>query len=582
MSRYRRLSGTIILLFFLSAGNLGLLAQERLLLTGRLGYGYFGNNPFVTDVNRWSLNQGFIALDLSGYLLDPRLITFSLSGNYSKTGYSRQLEGSDYGNAGYQLQLNFLPRRNFNFGLRYGKNKIMFQQAIVPGANPTSFSTHFTNKEFYINLFRVKFLPNIRVNYFDHSYFSEINEDNISAEKRLEVSAVKSAGKSHFDLNYRLENRENDFLAFDTTHQNVRVIERVNFNPDSSLYINGVYNNYSVKLPNDESLGSDSAGLSLHYSRRFSKNIQASVRYNYALRSGDRYASHSHSAGLRANVNVTSNIVVSPEVAFFTDRLSLDEGEENISEPSLGLRLSYQDEIFKMRFNSIVGLYYRAQTNDVRGDMNDFSQFFSVSLGAGHMRSVLGTLSYTYSKVDLDMDNTFMENASFFEGIGRKQDSNLLRLELRSGAIRLVHIYLYSQYNRFKREYSVEGISDAQTFDNGVTVNFNGISLSANYGTSRFSFGETRADFDSFSYILNIRFHNGLDFRAQSTKRTRTDVFFLGDYEWVQEVYLRYNVGKFFLSAVYRKRKAIIQGFDRQDEGISLRVSRSLGVLFRR
>ena len=582
MSRYRRLSGTIILLFFLCAGNLGLRAQERLLLTGRLGYGYFGNNPFVTDVNRWSLNQGFIALDLSGYLLDPRLITFSLSGNYSKTGYSRQLEGSDYGNAGYQLQLNFLPRRNFNFGLRYGKNKIMFQQAIVPGANPTSFSTHFTNKEFYINLFRVKFLPNIRVNYFDHSYFSEINEDNVSAEKRLEVSAVKSAGKSHFDLNYRLENRENDFLAFDTTHQNVRVIERVNFNPDSSLYINGVYNNYSVKLPNDESLGSDSAGLSLHYSRRFSKNIQASVRYNYALRSGDHYASHSHSAGLRANVNVTSNVVVSPEVAFFTDRLSLDEGEENISEPSLGLRLSYQDEIFKMRFNSIVGLYYRAQTNDVRGDMNDFSQFFSVSLGAGHMRSVLGTLSYTYNKVDLDMDNTFMENASFFEGIGRKQDSNLLRLELRSGAIRLVHIYLYSQYNRFKREYSVEGISDAQTFDNGVTVNFNGISLSANYGTSRFSFGVTRADFDSFSYILNIRFHNGLDFRAQSTKRTRTDVFFLGDYEWVQEVYLRYNVGKFFLSAVYRKRKAIIQGFDRQDEGISLRVSRSLGVLFRR
>jgi hypothetical protein len=552
------------------------------LLTGKIGYGYFGNNPFMSDVNRWNLNQGFLSLDLSGYLLDPRLITFSLSGNYSKTGYSEELEGSDYGNTGYQLQLNFLPRRNFNFGLRYGKNKIMFQQAIFPGANPTSFSTHFTNKEFYINLFRIKFLPNIRVNYFDHSYYSEINEENVSSEKRLEVSAVKSMGKSHFDLNYRLENRENDFLAFDTTHQNLRVIERLDFSPDSKLYINGIYNKYSVKLPNDESLGSDSAGLSLHYSRRFSKTIQASVRYNYALRSGDRFSSHSHSAGVRANVNVSSHIVVSPEVAFFTDRLSVDQQEENITEPSLGLRLSYQEEILKMQLSTVAGLYYRAQSNDVRGDMNDFSQFFTVSLGAGNMRSVLGTLSYTYNKVDLDMDDTFDGDSLFFEGIGRKQDSNLLRLELRSGAIRLVHIYLYSQYNRFKREYSVEGISDARTFDNGVTVNFNGISLSANYGTSRFSFGQTRADFDSFSYILNVRFHGGLDFRAQSTKRTRTDIFFLGDFEWVQEVYLRYNVGKFFLSAVYRKRKAKIQGFDRQDEGISLRVSRSLGVLFRR
>jgi hypothetical protein len=561
-----------------------LASQRNFTLTGQIGYGYFGSSPFSKGAENWRYNQKFVSLNLNGFLWDPRFITFSLGANYADTSYSQELAGSDMDNIGYQVQADFFPRRKINFGFGYGKSKFSFDQLIPASGTSGALNTHTTSKDFHLNILRIKFLPDIRLTYMDRQYTSEIRQADTESERRLDLGAVKTIGISHLDLSYRYLNRENQFLAFDTFHQNLRITERFDFSPDSRLYLSGTYFDYAVRLPDETSKGNQAGGLSLHFNKKFSSRLLGSLRYSYNFRAGDdKYRSRSHQVGLRVTYNLSQHFILTPEVNYFTDRISLDDRRDNVSEPALGLRLGFQKEIAKIRLTSSVGAFYRKQQSDLKGDIDDFSQTFSLSLNSGRADKILGSLSYNFQRVDLDTSAPTPPGnleTPFYDGIGRKQDSHQARLELRSNALRFVNIYLYSNYHRFKAEYPIQGITDTQTFNNGITLSLKRLSFSADYGISRFDFGEESADYDSFSFVLDFRLIKGLDFRAQSSKRTRTDILFLGDYELVQEAYLRYNIGKFFLSAVYRKRRVRMQDYEREDEGVSLRISRSFGFVF--
>ncbi len=554
-----------------------LAAQQNLSLTGQIGYGYHRSNPFLQTDESLHYHQLFVSLDLRGFLWTPRFMTFSVSGNYADTNYNQELEDSNFSNFGYQLQADFFPQKKINFGLRYGRSELNFDQIIQ---NSTASNTHVINKDFYFNILSIKFLPSIRINYLDQKYLSEFNQADNQSEKRVEVSANKTLGKSYFDMNYRSINRENQYLAFDSFHQNLRITERIDFSPDTKLYLNGIYSDYSVKLPDNSTLGSSSGSFSIAFNKKIGEKILGNVRYNFNLRAGEGYEAYSHNVGIRVNYNLSQSIVLSPDINYFTENLFLDSGEEHITEPGVGLNLSLQKEIFKIRMTSTVGAYYRNYKSDVKGDINDLSQFFSLSFNVGEIDKIIGSLSYTYNKIDLDTSQAETLEAPFYDGIGRKHNNHQVRLELRSNALYFVNIYLYSHYNKYRWEYLLDGISDAQNFDNGITLDFRQFSLSANHGISRFYHREARADYNSYSFILDVRLIKGLDFRAQNIKRTRTDITFLGDYELIQEAYLKYNIGKFLLSAIYRRRTGQIQGFDRRDEGISFRLSRSLGIIF--
>lgn len=571
----------LALVLFLEGMTVPLLSQRNFTLSGRIGYSYSGRNPSSKDEEGWSYHQKFISLDLNGFLWDRRFITFTLSGNYADTGFSQALEGSNFANIGYQVQANFFPGKKINFGLSYGKNKLSFDQFVPTSASAATYNTHSTNKDLFLNILRIKFLPEIRLNYSDRKNSSEILQMKTEAERRLDLSAVKTIGISHLDLRYRYLNRENQFLTFDTSHQNLRIIERFDFSPDTRLYLNGDYFDYSVKLPDETSVGSHTGGFSLHFNKKFSPKLLGSLRYNYNLRGGDdAYKSRSHQVGLRVSYNLSDYFVLTPEINYYTDRISLEGNQDHITEPALGLRLSFQKDIAKIRLTSSVGVMYRKQRSDLKGDIDDFSQFYSISLNAGHAEKLLGSLTYSYSRINLDTSVSNNLEVPFYFDIGRKQNNHQARLELRSNALRFLNIYLYSNYQRYETEYPVQGITDNQTFNNGITLSLKRISFSADYEVSRFDIAEESIDYDSYLLVLDIRLIRGLDFRAQSIKRTRTDILFLGDFELIQEAYLRYNIGKFFLSAIYRRRRANLQNFERDDEGIYFRISRSFDLAF--
>jgi len=565
----------VLLLFIFGLPNA--VVSQRLSLTGQIGYGHHSNNPFLNKDEGWHYNQLFLEFTLSGHIWRHRFMTFSLTTNYSDTNYSQDLENSNFNNFGYQLHTHFFSGRKINFGFRIGRSELNYNQ-VLAGADAAN--THSSNKEFFLNILRIKFLPNIRIQYLDQDYFSEYNPAYNQGEKRLDIQAARTLGISHFDLDYRSRNRENDFLSIDTINQNLRITERLNFNEDTKLYINGIYNRYSVALPDNTSLGTDAGGLSTAFNRRFSDKLQTSIRYNLNLRSGEDFSSSSHNLGLRATYDLAPGLMIVPEVNYYTGKLDTLDFSDRVREPGLGVRASYRKDFAKIRTSTSLGFYYRNKQSDREGNLSDFSQNFSLSLSAGKIEKLMGTLSFVYDKLNLDSSQPEDLTGIFYEGLGRKQDYQQVRLELRSRFLRSVNIYFYSNYMKYNREYDLGRFSDIRNLDSGVTLSIKRLSLSGSYGTSRFYTGEEEVDYDSYSFLLDFNLIKGLDFRVKNMKRTRTDITFLGDYELVQEAYLKYKIGRFSLSAVYRRRTGLIQGIDRQDEGFSIRISRSLGVIF--
>jgi len=93
-------------------------------------------------------------------------------------------------------------------------------------------------------------------------------------------------------------------------------------------------------------------------------------------------------------------------------------------------------------------------------------------------------------------------------------------------------------------------------------------------------FGGERAEYNTILLYMDARIIRGLDLRIQRIQRDRKDVFFAGDYEISHEAYLRYNLGRFSLSIAYRRLEGRMGGFNRHDEVIFVRISRSFGMRF--
>lgn len=561
----------------LFSGTSHLLSQRNYLLSGQIGYGYYSANPFVSNGDTWHYNQLFVSLNLSGHIWDPRFLTFNLGGDYGLTNFSENWAGTDSNNLGYRLALNFLPRSKINFGIRYGRHRIDF--ADLP-ANALSTHTLSMNKDFYLNIFRIKFLPNIRIDYSDRDYYSGLEDDMKESDRRLDVSAVKKSGISHFDLTYRLQLRENELQAFDTSHQNLRVSERLDFDPDNQLVINSQYSDYTVTRSDDSSVTSRAGGLFVSYNRHFSEKLFTNLRYHFNLRAGDSYRANSHRLTLRANYDILPFLVIVPEIGYLTENIDLDEGEDRIEEPSIGARLVFHKDLKAIRLSTSAGLHYRNYRSDLYGQTKDVSQSFSLGLDGGRPETLLGSLTYTYNRFSIDEPGTAGSESPIFEPIGRKQDYHRIRLVLRSRSLSFVNIYLYSDYSTYHREYSIEGISDTGTFTNGVTLDFKQVSFHADYGISRFNVDQTETDYKSYSLILDVKLIRGLFFRASNKRRTRTDIPFVGDYELVQEAYLSYNIGKFSLSAIYRRIRAERLEVTRDDDRLSIKISRVFGAAF--
>jgi hypothetical protein len=557
-------------------GERFLEAQRNLSLVGRIGYAYFKSHPFSTG-EVWDSNQLIVTFNLNGYIWNPRFVTFSLGANYGTTNYSENSSGYDFKNIGYNLLANFLSGRKINFSLGFGKNEIDFNQLT---SESNVFNTQTINKSFNLNVSRIKYLPAIRLSYTDQKYSSGQLGPGDDAERKLNLIGTKVIGKSHFDLNYRFLNRENPFYDINNNQHNLRITERINFDSDTRLYVSTIYSHYSVDLPNKNVLGSESGNMAVSFNKTFSERLSGNVKYLFNLNTGREYSSYSHNMGIRLNFNPLRNLTLTPELNYFTDKIKSQDLIENIREPGAGLRVNYQMEVAKIQVSSSAGFYYRSNKSDLKEDINDLSQSYTISLNAGRRESILGSITYLYDRLEIDSSRTSNSENPFFEGIGRKQNNHYLRLELRSSALRFIDLYLYSQYNTYDREYILGQMMDAHNLTNGIRFSLRRISFDTNYGISRLRNQDITADYESYSMVLNARFFRGLNFRAQNVKRTRTDITFLGDYEWFQEAHLRYNIGRFSIMAIYRRRRAMMQGVNRDDEGITLRFSRSFGVIF--
>ncbi|MFQ6084507.1 MAG: hypothetical protein ACE5WD_14290 [Candidatus Aminicenantia bacterium] len=554
-----------------------LYSQQNFTLSGNIGLGYYGQYPFLNREGAWHYSQKFVTLNFSGYIWDPRFMVFTIGGDYSDVNYGQNEVNPDFNNIGYQFHTRFFPQKRISFGLRYGKRELSFEQIILQSK---TFKTHYMDYGFDFYLSRIKILPMIRLNYTKREFLSTISQSNNELEKRIDLIANKTIGKSYFDLNYRYEDHKNQFFGLDRTNQNLRVTDRIEFGSETMLWFNGIFSNYSTVIPTGIKVESNYGLFSTNFLKRFSSKLVGNFIYNFTLTSGDGYKSRSHNIGMSIDYNLRENIILTPEIYYFTDSLSTPERKDYITEPKIGLKLSYQTDISKIRLTSICGIFYRNRRSKLSGEMKDFSQFVSMGISTGKIETLLASLSYQYNGIDTNISEPSNGEYSFFIGIGRKQDNHRARLELRSRAVGFLDLYFYSHYDKYRREGLLRGITDTQTLNNGLTIGLKGLTLTADYGISKLYFGENTAEYNSFTAILDVKIFKGLDFRAQRIKRYRIDIFFMGDYELIQEAYLRYNLGRFSLSVVYRRLEGKISGIERQDEAIFIRFSRSFGMNF--
>ncbi|MFQ5720984.1 MAG: hypothetical protein ACE5GI_00645 [Candidatus Aminicenantales bacterium] len=565
------------LCFSLGALASPLFSQQGFTLTGNIGLGYYGRNPFLAGSGAWHYGQKFINLNLSGHIWDPRFLLFNIGGDYLGLNYGGQTAGSDSQNFGYRIQTQFFSRRKVSFGFRYGKKELRFEQIL---AQEGTFKTHSIEKGFDFSLSRVKILPEVKLNYTEREFLSDYSEENNELVKTVNLTADKSIGKSHVDLNYRYENHRNQFFELDRTNQMLRVTDKIDFGQGTMLWLNGIYSDYSTSLPSGLSIESNYGFFSSNLLKRFGSRFRGNFLYNYTYNSVSGYVSRAHNIGTTLNFTLKENIILTPEIYYFANSLSLPGEKDFITEPRIGLRFSFTGDVASIRLTSVLGVFYRQRTSELSGQLKDFSEFISLGIGMGKIRTLLAYLAYQYSGMEADLSRMNYEESFFFIGLGRKENSHRVRIELKSQAIGFLDLYLYSRYDAFRREYALRGMTDTRSLNNGLTLGFKGLSITGDYGISRLEFAGNRAEYNTFLFYLDMRIIRGLDLRVQTTKRERTDIFFAGDYELMHEAFLRYNLGRFSLSIAYRRLEGRISGLERKDEVVFIRFSRSFRMRF--
>lgn len=578
-------SSPVIFCFLcLSLGALSspLFSQQGFNLTGNIGLGYYGRNPFLAGAGAWHYGQNFFNLNFSGYIWDPRFLVFNIGGDYLGLNYGGQTAGSNSQNFGYRIQTQFFPRRRVSFGFRYGKKELRLEQIL---AQAGTLKTHSMEKGFDFSLSRVKILPTVRLNYTEREFLSDYSEENNELMKTINLTTDKSIGKSHINLNYRYESHKNQFFDMDRINQNLRVTDKIDFGPGTMLWLNGIYSEYSTTLPSGLLIESNYGFISSNLRKRFSSRFRGNFLYNYTYNSGSEYISRTHNIGTTLNFNLKEDIVLTPEIYYFANSLSLSGRKDFITEPRIGLKFSFRGDVAKISLTSVLGVFYRQRTSKLSGQLKDFSEFISLGIGMGKINTLLAYLSYQYSGVEdsgveADFSQMNYEESYFFIGLGRKENSHRARIELRSRAIGFLDLYVYSRYDAFRREYALRGMTDTCSWNNGLTLSFKGLSITGDYGISSLKFAGNRAEYNTFLFYLDMKIIRNLDLRIQTTKRERTDIFFPGDYELMQKAFLSYNLGRLSLSVAYRRLEGRISGLERKDEVIFVRVSRSFGIKF--
>lgn len=551
---------------------LKILAQNNLTLSGNIGWGYYGRFPFINRDNAWNYNQKILSLNLSGHILAPKFLQFSLGGDYTGLDYGEEQSGAGYKNIGYNLQTLFFSGRKVSFGFRFGRKKFDFDETLLHNGY---FRTSSLYKGFDLSLSKIKILPTIKLKYTANRYRSHYFQSQDEQENRLALTADKKIGKSFLDMDYRMEQWKNQFFSLDRSLHNFRISDRIEFNPDTKLWLNNIFARNSFTLPEREPFETDSNIFSANFIQRFSPDFLGNAFSSFSVFRGKEAQYNFYNFGTRFNYKFKDNFIISPEIHYLRDERSSNLGEDIIHEPAVGLKLNYQKESTQIRLISTLGILYTFRSSKRSGRMNDLSQYVSLGLSFGSVQNVLASLNYQYSGNNTDVSQDSQSEYPLFTPIGRKQNAHQARIELRSAALRGFNLYLYSQYNKFWREYEFRGKTENRILDNGLTLTTKRTRLTAAYGVSQIYFGGESAEYNVFSLILDLSLFKGLEFRTQRIHRDRKDIYFPGDYETTFESFLRYNLGKISLSAVYRKLNGKIGSFNRTDEILFIRISRA-------
>jgi hypothetical protein len=552
-------------------------AQRGFRLDGYVGAGYHARGLFWGGENSVKHAQMLASLTLSGYIWDPRFMQFSLGGDFTGMRYSKESPGYDSDNVGYRVSTRFFEQRKLSFGLRYGRRRLSFEEAFV---RPYSLKTHYLDKGFDVNVSRVKFLPTLRINYTERVYSSQREDPAEEFEKRVDIRADKTAGKTNFSLDYRFDGRKNQLFELDRTNQSLRVMERINFSPETRLWLDGSLFRYSTALPASPDIISDHGYFSMNFIKHLAEELQSNLFYSFSFTSGSGYEARSH--GIRANFQYQPRpgLILTPELGAVTETRVTPEGSENITEPRAGLGANVQAELAGMRCTASLGLYYSQRRSDVYGPTS--SLFWSGGAGAamGRMESLQASLSYNYSNSDVEVSQSQSAENPLLIQVGRKSDSHRARLELRSRALRSLNAYYYADFRQFVNEYLLLGRAQSRVWNNGMTLGFRPVTLTVTYGQSFYDFADTRAEYVSYSGVLDARLVPGLELRMIARRRNRDDILFPDDFDLNHEVYLRYNIGKFGVSLIFQKIKGRFSGVRRLDEVFFVRISRSFNMRF--
>ncbi len=564
--------------FFLLLVTSPLFSQTRLALQCNLGYSYFLASSSPGD--SWNFNQKSISLSLGGSVLSPRFLEFQIGGDYSGTSYDEKAGISDYSLAGYRVQTDFFSARRINFGLGLGKQQVEYDPD-MQGASP--FKKHSFFKRFHFNMLRLKLLPDIRLDYRDYVHQSAVSQASDDRKKKIEINANESSGISQFDLRYRLEDNKNPFLGFNQKHQSLNAHERLDFSPDSKLFLQGRFfrSSFFSRIGNSE-VKANSGNFSANSLNQFSKNLNSRLSYAFVMASGKGYRSLAHSVFTSLNWTVSKHIILSPALGYSTSAMTSPQLEENSTSPHIGLRLSLQGDLRKIKLNSQIGFSYFHHKSDQSPDMKNFSKSLALSLISGKTSRLLGSLSYQFQDVDIDRpeEKELSLESPFSLEIGQKQNSHLVHLELTSNALWFKPLHVYSRYQRFKTRYAFQGIRLVRILTNRVRLGLKHLSLHAGYEISRLNFGDQASSFRSYSATIDVRLIKGLELRALTLRRVRTDVLFFGDFESRTEVFLKYNLNDFSFSANYRRFSRKVVGIEFENEALFFRISRRFGVRF--